>query len=186
MEYFADTDIGKYREKNEDYLYAENNLFIVADGMGGHMAGEVASRIAVEAFIENFNSSLKGRSKKISANKKTDNLDPSQIEKLLLKSIKSANREVYSKATLQPGYYGMGTTFTGCYIQQDKVYTIHVGDSRLYIKRGSEFNLLTSDHTIVGELFRRGEISYEQTFNHPQRNYLTNVLGVAKDRKSVV
>jgi protein phosphatase len=181
MEYFADTDIGKYREKNEDYLYAENNLFIVADGMGGHMAGEVASRIAVEAFIENFNSSLKGRSKKISANKKTDNPDPSQIEELLLKSIKSANREVYSKATLQPGYYGMGTTFTGCYIQQDKAYTIHVGDSRLYIKRGSEFNLLTSDHTVVGELFRRGEISYEQTFNHPQRNYLTNVLGVAKD-----
>ena len=181
MEYFADTDIGKYREKNEDYLYAENNLFIVADGMGGHMAGEVASRIAVEAFIENFNSSLKGISKKTSANKKTDNPDPTQIEKLLLKSIKSANREVYSKATLQPGYYGMGTTFTGCYIQQDKAYTIHVGDSRLYIKRGSEFNLLTSDHTIVGELFRRGEISYEQTFNHPQKNYLTNVLGVAKD-----
>lgn len=181
MEYFADTDIGKYREKNEDHLYAENNLFIIADGMGGHMAGEVASRIAIEAFIENFNSSLKDRSKKISANKKTDNLGSSQIKELLLKSIKSANREVYSKATLQPGYYGMGTTFTGCYIQQDKAYTIHVGDSRLYIKRGSEFNLLTSDHTIVGELFRRGEISYEQTFNHPQRNYLTNVLGVAKD-----
>jgi protein phosphatase len=181
MEYFADTDIGKYREKNEDYLYAENNLFIVADGMGGHMAGEVASRIAVEAFIENFNSSLKGISKKISANKITDNPGSSQVKELLLKSIKSANREVYSKATLQPGYYGMGTTFTGCYIQQDKAYTIHVGDSRLYIKRGSEFNLLTSDHTIVGELFRRGEISYEQTFNHPQRNYLTNVLGVAKD-----
>lgn len=181
MEYFADTDIGKYREKNEDYLYAENNLFIVADGMGGHMAGEVASRIAVEAFIENFNSSLKGISKKISDNKITDNPGSSQVKELLLKSIKSANREVYSKATLQPGYYGMGTTFTGCYIQQDKVYTIHVGDSRLYIKRGSEFNLLTSDHTIVGELFRRGEISYEQTFNHPQRNYLTNVLGVAKD-----
>lgn len=175
MEYFADTDIGKYREKNEDYLYAKSNLFIVADGMGGHMAGEVASRIAVETFIENFNSSLKDRSKK------TDILDSSQIKELLLKSIKSANREVYDKAILQPGYYGMGTTFTGCYIQQDKVYTIHVGDSRLYIKRGSEFNPLTSDHTIVGELFRRGEISYEQTFNHPQRNYLTNVLGVVKN-----
>jgi len=175
MEYFADTDIGKYREKNEDYLYAKSNLFIVADGMGGHMAGEVASRIAVETFIENFNSSLKDRSKK------TDILDFSQIKELLLKSIKIANREVYGKAILQPEYHGMGTTFTGCYIQQDKAYTIHVGDSRLYIKRGVEFNLLTSDHTIVGELFRRGEISYEQTFNHPQRNYLTNVLGVAKD-----
>ncbi|GAH53389.1 unnamed protein product, partial [marine sediment metagenome] len=91
-------------------------------------------------FIENFNSSLKDRSKKISANKKTDILDSSQIKELLLKSIKSANREVYGKAILQPEYHGMGTTFTGCCIQQDKAYTIHVGDSRLYIKRGSEFN----------------------------------------------
>jgi protein phosphatase len=175
MEYSADTDIGTYRKKNEDYLYAENNLFIVADGMGGHRAGEIASILAVETFIKDFNHNLKN------INKETDSLTSRRIKELLLGSIKSANGEVFEKALLQPEYYGMGTTFTGCYIQKDKAYIIHVGDSRLYIKRGSQFNFLTSDHTIVGELFRRGEISYEDTFNHPQRNYLTNVLGVAKD-----
>jgi protein phosphatase len=175
MEYSADTDIGTYRKKNEDYLYAENNLFIIADGMGGHRAGEIASILAVETFIKDFNHNLKN------INKETDSLTSRRIKELLLGSIQSANGEVFEKALLQPEYYGMGTTFTGCYIQKDKAYIIHVGDSRLYIKRGSEFNLLTSDHTIVGELFRKGEISYEDTFNHPQRNYLTNVLGVAKD-----
>jgi len=175
MEYSADTDIGAYRKKNEDYLYAENNLFIVADGMGGHRAGEIASILSVETFIKDFNHNLKN------INKETENLTSRRIKELLLSSIQSANREVFEKALLRSEYYGMGTTFTGCYIQKDKAYIIHVGDSRLYIKRGGEFNLLTSDHTIVGELFRRGEISYEDTFNHPQRNYLTNVLGVAKD-----
>ena len=175
MEYSADTDIGTYREKNEDYLYAEKNLFIVADGMGGHIAGEIASTLAVETFIKDFNHNLKN------INKETENLTSRRIKELLLGSIQSANREIFEKALLQPEYYGMGTTFTGCYIQKDKAYIIHVGDSRLYIKRGGDLNLLTSDHTIVGELFRKGEISYEDTFNHPQRNYLTNVLGVAKD-----
>jgi len=181
MEYFADTDIGKYRKQNEDYFYAENNLFIVADGMGGHMAGEVASRIAVETFTENFSRSLKDKIKKTSSIKKTDNLTPPHIKELLLGSIQIANREVSNEAASNSGYYGMGTTFTGCYIQERKAYIIHVGDSRLYIKRDSEFNLLTSDHTIVGDLFRRGEISYDDTFNHPQRNYLTRVLGVVED-----
>jgi len=175
MEYSSDTDIGTYRKKNEDYLYAENNLFIVADGMGGHRAGEIASILAVETFIKDFNHNLKN------INKETDSLTSRIIKGLLLGSIQSANREIFEKALLQPEYYGMGTTFTGCYIQKDKAYIIHVGDSRLYIKRGSDLTLLTSDHTIVGELFRKGEISYEDTFNHPQRNYLTNVLGVAKD-----
>ncbi len=181
MEYFADTDIGRYRKNNEDYLYAENNLFIVADGMGGHRAGEIASRIAVETFVENFNSKLKNRTKKTPSNKKTNNLTLPHIKKLLLDGIQITNRKVFNEAVSKSEYYGMGTTFTGCYIQDYKAYIIHVGDSRLYIKRGSEFNLLTPDHTIVGELFRRGEISYDDTFNHPQRNYLTKVLGVAED-----
>jgi protein phosphatase len=169
MEYFADTDIGKIRKKNEDFFYAGDNLFIVADGMGGHNAGEVASRIAVEVFTENFNRSLK------------DNFSSFDIKKLLLESIRITNREVFDEAVSKSGYYGMGTTFTGCFIHKQKAYIIHVGDSRLYIKRGSELKLLTSDHTIVGELYRRGEISYDDTFDHPQRNYLTRVLGVAED-----
>jgi serine/threonine protein phosphatase PrpC len=180
MEYFADTDIGKIRKQNEDFFYARDNLFIVADGMGGHNAGEVASRIAVEVFSENFNRSLKDKIKKASSVKK-DNLTPINIKDLLFESIQIANEVVFNEAVSKSGYYGMGTTFTGCFIHDHRANIIHIGDSRLYIKRGSKFNLLTSDHTIVGELYRRGEISYDDTFDHPQRNYLTRVLGVAED-----
>lgn len=181
MEYFADTDIGKYREKNEDYFYADGNMFVVADGMGGHRAGEIASRLAVETFIKDFNQSLANITKNTLANKKTKNITPHKIEELLITSVKNSNNEVFKKAVLRPEHYGMGTTLTGCYIYKDKAYIIHIGDSRLYIKRGSKLKLITSDHTIVGELYRRGEISYEATFNHPQRNYLTNVIGIAED-----
>lgn len=180
MEYFADTDIGKIRKQNEDFFYAGKNLFIVADGMGGHNAGEVASRIAVEVFTKNFDRSLKDRIKKTSSVKK-DDLTPHMIEELLLENIRIANKEVFDTAVSKSEYNGMGTTFTGCFIYRQKAYIVHVGDSRLYIKRGSEINLLTSDHTIVGELYRRGEISYDDTFDHPQRNYLTRVLGIAED-----
>ena len=180
MEYFADTDIGKIRKQNEDFFYAGDNLFIVADGMGGHNAGEVASRIAVEVFTKNFDKSLKDKIKKASSVKK-DDLTPLKIEELLLESIRIANKEVFDTAVSKSEYYGMGTTFTGCFIHGQKAYIIHVGDSRLYIKRDSRINLLTSDHTIVGELYRKGEMSYDDTFDHPQRNYLTRVLGVAED-----
>jgi len=180
MEYFADTDIGKIRKQNEDFFYARDNLFIVADGMGGHNAGEVASRIAVEVFTENFDRSLKDKIKKTSPIKK-DNLTSPDIKELLLESIRITNKEVFDESVSKLGYYGMGTTFTGCFIHKQNAYIIHVGDSRLYVKRGSEFKLLTSDHTIVGEFYRRGEISYDDTFDHPQRNYLTRVLGVAED-----
>ena len=180
MEYFADTDIGKIRKQNEDFFYARDDLFIVADGMGGHNAGEVASRIAVEVFTKNFDRSLKDKIKKTSTPKK-DNLTSPDIKELLLESIRITNKEVFDESVSKSGYYGMGTTFTGCFIHKQNAYIIHVGDSRLYVKRGSEFKLLTSDHTIVGELYRRGEISYDDTFDHPQRNYLTRVLGVAED-----
>jgi protein phosphatase len=164
MEYFAKTDIGNYREKNEDYFYADSNLFIVADGMGGHRAGEIASKTAVETFVKNFYKSLK----------------PENIKQALSFSINSANKEVYKKSIAKLEYGGMGTTFTCCYIHNNTAYIIHVGDTRLYIKSEDNFKLLTSDHTIVGELYRSGKISYEETFNHPKKNFLTNVLGIAE------
>ncbi|MEA2015913.1 MAG: Stp1/IreP family PP2C-type Ser/Thr phosphatase [Actinomycetota bacterium] len=181
MEYFAETNIGENREKNEDYFYAKDNLFIVADGMGGHRAGEVASKIAVETFVKDFHSIIQNPAKKSSTGKKAGNLTQKKIKDSLMESIKNSNEAVFKKAELQPEYYGMGTTLTGCYIYSNKAYIAHIGDSRLYIKRGSDFKLLTSDHTIVGELFRKGSISYEEAFDHPQRNYLTNVIGIARD-----
>ncbi len=183
MEYFAETNIGEYREKNEDYFYAKDGLFVVADGMGGHKAGEVASKLAVETFTKDFYGKLQDATKNSSPDKKNKNLTLKKINDFLTESIKDSNEAVFKKAVLQPEYYGMGTTLTGCYIYRDKAYITHIGDSRLYIKRDYDFKLLTSDHTIVGELLRKGDISYEEAFDHPQRNYLTNVIGVAKDAK---
>ncbi len=173
MEYFGSTDIGKLRNKNEDYYFFEQGLFIVADGMGGHKAGEVASRTAVEAFVASFKKGLK-------TTKAPDKVPPAKIKKILVSSVKEANKEVFKKSIAQASYYGMGTTFTGCYINNNTAHIVHIGDSRLYARRASGLILLTSDHTIVGELYRKGEISYEDTFNHPRRNFLTNVIGMAE------
>jgi len=188
MDYFADTDIGTYREKNEDYFYAGDNLFVVCDGMGGHRAGEVASKLAVETFVKEFKNRLSDIKKSTTSGEKTGSphevkieLTQNTIKDLLISSIKISNKEVFKKAFSLPKYYGMGTTLSACYIHKNRYHIIHIGDSRFYIKRKDELKLLTSDHTIVGELLRKGEISYEDTFNHPQRNYLTNVIGVAED-----
>lgn len=112
------TQILENIEKNEDYLYAEGNLFVVADGMGGHRAGEVASRFAVETFIKDFNCNLVNIIKKTLPDKKNNSLTSHQIRELLTASIKNTNREVFKRAVSQPEYYGMGTTLTGCYIQK--------------------------------------------------------------------
>ena len=167
MEYFAATDIGNYRDKNEDFYFCNDNLFIVADGMGGHKAGEIASRTAVENFVEYFQNNLKNNSQ--------------NIQEFMISSLNFANSKVFKLSREKKDYSGMGTTFTGCYIDGSKAHVIHAGDSRLYLKNSRKFKLLTSDHTIVGELFRKGLLTYEDTFNHPQRNYLTNVLGIGDE-----
>jgi PPM family protein phosphatase len=167
MEYFASTDIGNYRDKNEDFYFCNDNLFIVADGMGGHKAGEVASRTAVEYFVEHFQEGFKN--------------NPQNIQEIMTSSINFANSKVFTLSLEKKDYSGMGTTFTCCFIVGDEAHVIHVGDSRLYLKKGRDFKLLTSDHTIVGELFRKGLITYDDTFNHPQKNYLTNVLGTGDE-----
>jgi len=183
MEYFGATDIGNHREKNEDSFYAGNNLFIVADGMGGHRAGEIASSIAVETFKKNFSQFINfGDNENIynkENNQKNKKLNTDIIKKALTSSITEANIAIYKNSISKMEYSGMGTTFTCCYIYNSSAYVIHIGDSRLYIKSNNNLKLLTADHTIVGELYRKGKLTYEQTFNHPQRNYLTKVLGTS-------
>ena len=183
MEYFAKSDIGNIREKNEDFFYTSDNLFIVADGMGGHNAGEVASRAAVEAFTSFFKTNIN-----INPEAEQENPDKHKIKTLLTSSVSHANSQVLELAASQPLYEGMGTTLTGCYMQQEnKAYSahvIHAGDSRLYLKRGRNFSLITEDHTIVGKMYRDGIITYEQSFSHPLKNYLENVLGLEDDFKS--
>ncbi|MBN1298173.1 MAG: Stp1/IreP family PP2C-type Ser/Thr phosphatase [Actinobacteria bacterium] len=173
MEYYANSDTGNYRKQNEDYYYISEKLFIVADGMGGHNAGEIASKTAVEEFVRYFNSN---------SGPEIESGDDKPIEKLLKASISHANNKVLDLAFSNPAYNGMGTTFTGCYITGEAknavLHIIHAGDSRVYLKSKSSFSLLTEDHTLVGKMYRDGLITYEEAFSHPLRNYLENVLGL--------
>lgn len=195
MEYFAITDIGNVREQNEDCFFCKDNLFIVADGMGGHAAGEVASKTAVETFVENF--FLDNKIKKINIDdiekpdtKKNENLKnitsenlKKLLQNLMLSSISKTNKKVYELSLKNPEYNGMGTTFTACYIINNLAGVVHVGDSRVYLKNDKSFRLLTQDHTVVWQMYKKGIISYEETFSHPFRNYLENVLGVYQKLK---
>ncbi|MCJ7665178.1 MAG: Stp1/IreP family PP2C-type Ser/Thr phosphatase [Actinobacteria bacterium] len=171
MKYFGATDIGNMRENNEDCFYAMDDLFIVADGMGGHRAGEIASSLSVDAFVVSFTESIN----------RPSNIQARYIKKNILESVKTANNEVFRKSMVNSEYSGMGTTFTACFVYKNTIHIAHIGDSRAYLCRDKNIDLLTSDHTFVGELYRRGEITYEETFNHPQRNFLTNVLGASDE-----
>ncbi len=179
MEYYIDTDIGNLREQNEDFALAIPNLFIVADGMGGHAAGEIASKIAVNTFVEFFND--------FSRQNKTLNNSES-IKTLLLESIKYANKKVYELSCANKEYFGMGTTFTACYINKNKAqikaHIIHIGDSRIYLKNVNTFKLLTEDHTVVWQMYKSGLLTYQEIFSHPLRNYLENVLGTSSEIKA--
>lgn len=156
----AISDIGLVRKGNEDsYLInPELGLFAVADGMGGHEAGEVASMLAVrtlEKAIAEY---------------------PDKVGALSL-AIQAANSEIFRQSQENPSYSGMGTTITAVYCYNNKVYIGHVGDSRAYLIRSAQATLLTRDHSLVNELVRGGHISEEEAQNHPQRHVVTRALG---------
>ncbi len=162
------TDKGLVRDNNEDAyaLYNEAvgalpNLYVVADGMGGHQCGEVASSKAIEYFLS-F----------IKENDQTDIMDT------ITEGVRNANRQVHELSKSDPSYYGMGTTFTACVVKDGRGYTAHVGDSRLYLIRKGELHLITTDHTYVNEMVKAGQITKEEAKVHPSRNALTKALGV--------
>ena len=189
MEYFAKSDIGNHREQNEDYYFVDEKagLFIVADGMGGHMAGEVASKIAVESFAEYFldfvkNNPLFAGNKNLPLLSQENGVSVAgdHIKSVLVDSFKYANTKVFDRATADEDCSGMGTTLTVCYTGQpigETIYFAHIGDSRAYFLRGRDLKLITEDHTLVGELCKKGVITYDEMFDHPLRNYLNDVVG---------
>lgn len=162
------TDVGLVRQNNEDYFFITNepagafpNLFILADGMGGHAAGEVASQSAVEAclrYIEN------------SENEGDDH-------KLLKNAVSSANAAVYSKSEENAEQRGMGTTLTVCSVSGNRLHYAHVGDSRLYLMNNNWIDQITDDHTVAAEMHRSGAYTKEQAENHPHKHMLTRALG---------
>lgn len=151
------TDIGRVRERNEDAYLVEAPLFAVADGMGGHLGGEVASRLAVETLERRFR-------------QRTGDLRDQVLE---------ANRMVFERSISDRSVAGMGTTLTALLIGDGgRVRLIHIGDSRAYLLRSGELRLLTEDHTLVRRMVQEGQITHQEAAVHPQRNILTRVLGV--------
>lgn len=160
----AKTDIGKVRETNEDSFVCMPPLFVVADGMGGHVAGEIASSMTADTLR-----------KFVAA--QTGTIDPVT---LLEQAIGEANSLVFRLAQERSECAGMGTTVTAAYIDGSKIYWGHVGDSRLYLLHGNQLRQITEDHSLVGELERNGSISHEEALIHPQRNVLVRAVGTSE------
>lgn len=167
---YVRSDIGLVRETNEDsYVFIPPHLFVVADGMGGHAAGEIASNLAAKTVTQYV----------------LDHSDSTNPEEVLEQAITHANELIYDKAQAEPQYSGMGTTVTIAYIVNNIIYWGHVGDSRIYLLRkpGNELCQLTEDHSLVWELMRNGNISKDEAYNHPQRNMLTRAVGTSTSIK---
>ena len=159
------TDVGRKRAANEDYMYnaiTQNGLVsVVCDGMGGHVGGATASRIAVSTIIENLNNVY---------------YDDPRIA--IGESIDKANKAIIQKTIEQPELAGMGSTCVLLLVRSGKVYIGHVGDSRIYLVRSKRIIQLTKDHSYVQMLVDCGEITKEQAEHHPRKNEITNALGI--------
>jgi serine/threonine protein phosphatase PrpC len=157
-EHYTGTDTGLQRRANEDSLLARSPLFVVADGMGGAQAGEVASRIAVESFQDGLG-------------------DPARPEERLAANALAANARIHELSRSNAEHAGMGTTLTAVYVGEEEVAIAHVGDSRAYCMRDGELLRLTDDHSLVDELIREGRLTPEEAEEHPQRSIITRALG---------
>jgi protein phosphatase len=157
-EHFHDSDLGRQRQGNEDNYYVRAPLFVVADGMGGAQAGEVASELAVAQFEHGL----------------PDGRDPAEA---LVELIQAGNAQIHAQARADAPRAGMGTTVTAAYLTDDVVVVAHVGDSRAYLLRDGDLIRLTKDHSLVGELVARGKLTEEQAEQHPQRSVITRALG---------
>jgi PPM family protein phosphatase len=157
-EHWHGSDLGLQRQGNEDNYFVRSPLFVVADGMGGAQAGEVASEMAVEAFSPGL----------------PDGSGPGPG---LRHIIEEANRHINERSRTQSGRAGMGTTVTAAHVGEHVVTIAHVGDSRCYVVRDGEVKRITTDHSLVAELVARGKLTEEQAETHPQRSVITRALG---------
>lgn len=163
------SDIGRIRLVNEDRCWVADaddslSIAIVADGMGGHQAGDVASQLAVDTFRD----AVQDMRRDI----------PFEEAKLQLRqAVLQANEVVFEMASQNEHYHNMGTTIVACMLFPDRGLIGHIGDSRAYKLREGELKQLTEDHTLVNELAKTGQISREEAANHPRRNVLTRALG---------
>lgn len=157
IRYGCRTDIGQVREHNEDSLLAECPLFVVADGMGGHAAGEVASEIAIESMRKNA---------------------PREADcEALAKAVEEANQEIIKAALEGKGKEGMGTTMTAAVIEGSRLCIAQVGDSRAYLLHNGKLQQITRDHSLMADLIEQGQITPAEARVHPNRSLITRALG---------
>ena len=160
----ARSAIGLVRQGNEDSAFASAQLIAVADGMGGHAAGEVASRIAIQVL------------QKLAPTLTAQEVDEDSVEDLLMHSLHSIDAEIAAVTDEEIEKRGMGTTLTALLIRDNTIALLHVGDSRCYRLRGSTLEQLSNDHTVIQELLDQGAISEAEAAEHPQRSMLTQAL----------
>ncbi len=169
MKTFAITDVGQTRESNQDYMFASENpignlpnVLLVADGMGGHNAGDIASRVAIETVVKWIQ-------------EHTEETNPLVIFR---KAIEEANGKLLEMANNDEQLQGMGTTMVAAVIEGETLYVANVGDSRLYVVEETMCQI-TRDHSLVEEMVRRGEITEEEARNHPNKNIITRAIGTS-------
>ena len=160
----AASDTGRVRQANEDSYLVVDGLFAVADGMGGHAAGEVASEIAVKV-LHSLVSTLTAHE-----------IDEDSVEDLLMHSLHSIDYEIAAITEEDIDKRGMGTTLTALLIRDEKIALLHVGDSRCYRLRSNAIEQLSVDHSVVQELLDQGAITPKEAIDHPQRSMLTQAL----------
>ena len=172
MKAIGKTHKGKIRNINQDSFFISKdeigqlpNLYIIADGMGGHKAGEYASMCAVEQFVNYVKT-----------------LDETRITEIFIKGIDYINELIYKKSLTDENYSGMGTTFIVCSIKNNILYVANVGDSRLYLINDT-IKQITEDHSLVEELIKCGKLTRCQSKNHPNKNIITRAVGVDKTVK---
>ncbi|WP_026834851.1 Stp1/IreP family PP2C-type Ser/Thr phosphatase [Eubacterium xylanophilum] len=173
MQCFSMTDVGLVRNSNQDFVFCSGeqigefpNLFIVADGMGGHRAGDTASRLCVESFVSQIKQSAK-----------TTPIG------LFNEAVEVANASIFEKSSTDEHLQGMGTTVVAAVVIGDTAYIVNVGDSRLYLY-GEGFRQITVDHSLVEEMVQSGKIQKEDMRTHPNKNIITRALGTTSKVKA--
>jgi protein phosphatase len=176
IRYFEFTHTGRVREHNEDAMFADMDigLIVLADGMGGYNAGEVASELAIKSVTDMVRAGV-GREHRSAVDDSSGLMRQSIV---LRNSIIRANKIIWQTAQSQPQCRGMGTTIAACLFHDDRVSVAHVGDSRVYRFRKNRFEQLTLDHSLMQELVDRGFFSHEEALRSTNRNYVTRALGV--------
>ena len=176
IEAFAWTDPGPVRENNEDNFFVDEDagLFVVADGMGGHAAGEVASRVAVDTIRELLQGGIDPDETRLDRQMQ----DPADVLRERLRyAMNQASARIRREAQLNPAYAGMGTTVAVLLIEGGHAHVAHVGDSRIYLMRDGALSRLTRDHTVVQQEIDAGRLTPELARQVPHRNYLTQSVG---------